>query len=67
MNEDVLLKRIEEQAVEIAKLKEQLESAHLAIETLNKDMPNAIYRRMANAAVNCGAYYGCSLARRYVD
>ncbi len=67
MNEPELLDRIEKQAVEIASLKSQIESFRRRVADQDKqiaEMPKVIYRQMANGAVNCGASYGCSLARR---
>jgi len=63
-----LLARVEQQAVEIAKLKEDLRQAIVAGIRLSeqlKECPNEVYRQMARAAVNCGSSYGCSLAKRY--
>lgn len=70
MNEQDLLRRIEEQAGEIANLKSKLEESRKwesgEAERLKAALENQMHN-MANGAVNCGMHSGCSLARRYLQ
>lgn len=67
MTERELLARVEQQAVEIAGLKAQLESLHRCNAELKEQQPRMIYQSMSKAAVNCGSHYGCCLAVRYLE
>jgi hypothetical protein len=65
MTEELLLKRIEEQAVQIAHLKACLEEAQEKIMAFPDRLANfekGIYEQMSRSAVNCGHSSACFLA-----
>lgn len=67
MTEQDLLKRIEEQAAEIGRLRLQLAEAARVIGEIPAKIQQAErwqLENMAKAAYNCGKYSGCGLAQR---
>lgn len=65
MNEKELLTRVEEQAVEIADLKKQVETLQTALELAGPNARRNLIREMQRRSVNCGNSSGCWLARQY--
>jgi hypothetical protein len=70
MTDELLLRRIEEQAVEIAAYKAELETAKAVIEEFPRRLTGvreAMLRQLSRCSVNCGHYSSCSLVRRALD
>jgi len=66
MDERYLVSRIEEQAVELSQVKEELEACQRIIEGIPQRIEEAetnLLQSMARSAWNCGPNCGCSLAR----
>lgn len=62
-----LLKRIEEQAVEISDLRRENERLRVANAALPKDTRRYLLQHMSRASVNCGRNCGCYLAARMLE
>lgn len=62
-----LVKRIEEQAVELNRIRQKLEDAQREIADIPKLIEATelnLLRRLSQQAVNCGAYSSCSVVNR---
>lgn len=70
MCEEMLLKRIEVQAVEIDRLHRCIADMQATIAAMQERvlaLPRTVYEDMVRGAVNCGQSSGCGLARMRIE
>lgn len=67
MTEVDLLKRVEEQAAEIASLKSQLDEARSRLISLPGQLEKQFAQSMARTAVNCGHGSSCAVAGWWLE
>ena len=60
---DDLLKRLEQKAVQVSRLEQQVATLQSRLDELPERIEKQVVSQMANAAVNCGASSSCAVAR----